>query len=236
VDANQQATVRAYAGAFWLALLLYVTTVKWQPWGNRLMLFLLMLGAPLAALWLDSVLRRADGAVLRRADGAVLRRPAAAAVPRRRTAAAWAATLALVVGGCAGWLAVWYGWPRRLVGHDSVFTQSEMQSRFQRRPQWAADYEFVAAAVRASGARRIGLAQAEDTWEYPWWVLLRGDDIVALQSMLHHQPPATSANVDAIICVTTAPVCGYYAPHGWQVHMHGTVGFAVPPGKPTPIR
>jgi 4-amino-4-deoxy-L-arabinose transferase-like glycosyltransferase len=237
VDAEAQPTVRAYAGAFWLALLLYVTTVKWQPWGNRLLLFLLMLGAPLAALWLDAVLSRAAaGAVSRRPAGAVPRRPAGTRVPRRRTAAAWAATLALVVGGCAGWLAVWYGWPRRLVGHDSVFTESAIQARFQRRPQWAADYEFVAEAVRASGARTVGLAQGEDTWEYPWWVLLRGDNIVALQSMLHNQPPAKTTDVDAIVCVTTAAVCGYYAPHGWQVHMHGTAGYALPPGKPAPVR
>ena len=88
---------RIYAAAFLVAVLAYVTTVKWQPWGNRLILFLLVLGAPLAGLWLAGV------------------------VVRPRRTAAWAATVALTVGACAGWLAVGFGWPRRLVGHGSIF-------------------------------------------------------------------------------------------------------------------
>src|SRR5207253_1002642 len=100
-----------------------------------------------------------------------------------RRAGAWVATAAVLVSCAAGWLAVGYGWPRRLVGHHSVFAVGDMQARFQRRPEWLADYEWVAGAVRASGARRVGLVQGYDTWEYPWWLLLRGDDIVSLRSL-----------------------------------------------------
>ncbi len=200
---------RLYAGAFILALLLYLTMVKWQPWGNRLVLFLLVLGAPLAGLWL----------------GGVVWRPA----PRR--VAAWAAVAALAVGGCAGWLAVGYGWPRRLVGTGSVFTVSRTQERFNRRPQWLGDYQAAADAVRAARAHRVGLVQGEDTWEYPWWVMLRGADIEALQTLVPgHEPAVAPKDVDAIVCVADVSVCGYYTPPGWKLTMHGTVGYALPPG------
>ncbi len=195
---------RRYSGVFWLALLIYLATVKWQPWGNRLILFLLVLGAPLAGLWLDGVLSR----------------------PGRRFPA-WLATLALLAGGVGGCLAVGYGWPRRLVGTGSVFTESRMEARFQRRPSWRADYEWAAGAVRAAGAHRIGLVQGEDTWEYPWWVLLRGDDIVSLQSLQADLPAAKPDSVDAIVCVAPVGVCQYYLPKGWQLHMHGDIGYAV---------
>ena len=142
------------------------------------------------------------------------------------------AALAVFASGCAGWLAVGYGWPRRLVGAHSVFTETALQSRFQRRPEWQADYEWAAAAVRASGARRVGLVQSDDTWEYPWWVLLPGRDIVAMQSVLPGLPPARPNQVDALVCQAPADTCASFAPPGWQVHVRGatSIGYALPPG------
>jgi 4-amino-4-deoxy-L-arabinose transferase-like glycosyltransferase len=209
--------VRAYAGAFWLALLLYVVTVKWQPWGNRLLIFLLAMGAPLAGLWLS--------AVLRRAGAAVTGKPAA-----RRKVAAWAAAVTLAAGASSAFLAVGYGWPRRLVGTDSIFTVTDMQARFIRRPQWQADYEWAAAAVRASGAHTVGLVQGDDTWEYPWWVLLPGDNIVSRQSMLWHKPAVPDTQVQAIVCSGAGTDCAGLAPPGWQVHLRDDIGYALPPG------
>ena len=197
---------RLYAAAFFVSVLLYVATVKWQPWGNRLVLFLLVLGAPLAGLWLAGV------------------------VVRVRSVAAWVAVGALAVGACAGGLAVGYGWPRRLVGHGSIFTESRLEQRFNRRPRWLADYVWAADAVRAAGARRVGLVQGEDTWEYPWWVLLRDKDIEPLQSIVPgHQPAVAPRNVDAIVCVADDSICGYYTPAGWRREKHGTVQYALPP-------
>ncbi|MEN3304746.1 MAG: hypothetical protein V7603_948 [Micromonosporaceae bacterium] len=216
----EQVAVRAYAAAFWVTLLAYVATVKWQPWGNRLILFVFALGAPLAGLWLDAVLRRA----------------AAARSGRRR---AWRPAIAtglaaamLAASGVAGWLAVGVGWPRRLVGTNSLFTESRMQARFNRRPEWLASYERAAAAVRASGAHRVGLVQEGNSWEYPWWVLLRGDTIVALQTLVPSLPAAKGNSVDAIVCAAPAAVCRYYLPRGWQLHMEPyQIGYALPPGR-----
>jgi len=139
------------------------------------------------------------------------------------------AVVALLVSGCAGWLAVGYGWPRRLVGPGSVFTVTDLQARFQRRPQWQADYEWAAAAVRASGARRVGLVQGFDTWEYPWWVLLRGDDIEALQSLEPGIPPVAPDTVDAILCVSSSRLCQAYLPQGWTMRMRDGIGYALAP-------
>jgi 4-amino-4-deoxy-L-arabinose transferase-like glycosyltransferase len=196
---------RLYAALFWLAVLAYVTTVKWQPWGNRLIMFLLLLGAPLAALWLDHLLTN-----------------------RRRTVT-WLTTAVLAAGVLAGGFAVSYGWPRRLVGHGSVFTTSDLDERFVRRPEWQADYVWAADAVRASGAKRVGLLQGYNTWEYPWWVLLRGDTLVSMQSLQPDLPAPHYAEVDAVVCVDPPKPCDFYVPKTWQLHQQGTVSYALRP-------
>jgi 4-amino-4-deoxy-L-arabinose transferase-like glycosyltransferase len=201
--------VRAYAGAFWLTVLLHVATVKWQPWGNRLLLYLVVLGAPLAGLCLAPVLSRSRA----------LWRP---------RLAVWAVAVILLVGGGAGWLTVGYGWPRRLVGHGSVFSESRFAQRFNRRPQWAADYVWAADALRAAGAHRVGLVQGGDTWEYPWWVLLPGTGIEPLQSNIPGYPAARAGRMDAVLCVADESTCGAYAPTGWRWQVHGIVRLGLP--------
>jgi hypothetical protein len=208
-------SVRRYAGAFWVTVLLHVVTVKWQPWGNRLLLYLLLLGAPLAGLWL----------------GPVLSRFRARWWPR---VAAWAVAATLLVGGGVGWLTVGYGWPRRLVGHGSVFSESRLEQRFNRRPQWTADYAWAADRVRAAGARRVGLVQGGDTWEYPWWVLLPGTDIEPLQSAVPGYPAAKAGGMDAVLCVADQATCTAYAPTGWRWQAHGIVLLGLPTERATP--
>jgi hypothetical protein len=225
VPAGHAVAARVYAAAFWVNVLLYVAIIKWQPWGNRLVLYLVMLGAPLAGLWLDMARRRHREAA---PGGSAAWRASRAT----RSTAALLTALTLVATGCTGLLSVGYGWPRRLVGPHSVFVVSDMQARFQLRPQWQADYEWAAAAVRASGAHRVGLVQSPDAWEYPWWVLLPGRDILALQSVLPGLPPAQPNQVDAIVCEVTQSVCASFAPVGWLVHERDSTGYAVPGGSP----
>ena len=110
--------------------------IKWQPWGNRLLLYALVMALPLAGLWLDALFRRRTG------DGA------AADGPARRSVAVTLAVALLAGSALAGVLAVSYGFPRRLVGAGSVFTTSDWDTRFLRRPQWAAEFRWGAAQVR----------------------------------------------------------------------------------------
>ncbi|WP_018347403.1 hypothetical protein [Longispora albida] len=193
--------IHLYPACFAGAILLHVSMLKWQMWGNRLTVYLLILGAPLAGLLLAALARR-----------------------WRRTTAALVAVM-LLVGGAT----VAYGWPRRLAGPQSLFTLDEMGERFARRPAWEADFRWAAGAV--GGARKIGLAQANDSWEYPWWVLLGDRDWYALQTMVASRPAADPLSMDAIVCmVEPVTACANYQPPGWSRQTHGRVAVILPPG------
>jgi hypothetical protein len=232
---------RVYAALLVLAAVLHAATVKWQPWGNRLVLYLVVLAAPLAGIALARLWQRTDHPravpenpetpeTLETAERAEPKTEAAG-VPRRpvRAAAGGLAALVLLAGTVAGYLSVGYGWPRRLVGHGSVFTLDRWHQRFVTRPSWAEDYATAGAAVRASGARRIGVVEGNDSWEYPWWVLFRGRSVVALQSQFPSLPPARPADVDAVVCVIAPDVCRQYIPRGWPTRTAGIVTYATKP-------
>ncbi|MEV1158224.1 glycosyltransferase family 39 protein [Micromonospora chokoriensis] len=218
IDPEQTGPLRAYAVVVLAAVLLHTSMIKWQPWGNRLILYAVVLAVPLAGLWVDALLRR------RRANSA------------RRSVATAVAVTVLATSALAGVLALSYGFPRRLVGSGSVFTTSDWDTRFLRRPQWADEFRWAAAAVRDSDARRIGLVQQNDNWEYPWWLLLRqpdgsSPDLVALQSVLPERPPADPSSVDAIVCTGSRPACTKLVPAGWRLEFRGYVGYALPPAR-----
>lgn len=226
IDPAQAGPLRAYAVVVLAAVLLHTSMIKWQPWGNRLILYALVLAVPLAGRWLDAVLRRGGD-----------RTPEPAEPGRgRRSVAAAAVVVVLATSALAGVLALSYGFPRRLVGSGSVFTTSDWDTRFLRRPEWADEFRWAAAAVRDSGARRIGLVERNDDWEYPWWLLLRqpdgsSPDLVSLQSVLPERPPADPASVDAIVCTGTRPTCAKLVPAGWRLEFRDYVGYALPPGR-----
>ncbi|BCJ65610.1 hypothetical protein GCM10009779_03480 [Polymorphospora rubra] len=226
--------LRAYAVAVGVAVLLHVSTIKWQPWGNRLILFALVLAAPLAALWLDALFGRR--ARIRAEDGAAdTDRPRKAT--GRRSVAVGLAVVMLAGSALAGVLAISYGFPRRLVGAGSLLTTSDWDTRFLRRPHWAEEFRWAARQVDEAGARRVGLVQQNDNWEYPWWLLLRDGapygrsdrEIVALQSVLPDRPAADPGSVDAIVCTGNRDVCADLVPDGWRLEFRGYVGYAVPP-------
>lgn len=218
IDPEQSGPLRAYAVVVLAAVLLHTSMIKWQPWGNRLILYAVVLAVPLAGLWVDALLRR------RRANSA------------RRSVATAVTVTVLATSALAGVLALSYGFPRRLVGSGSVFTTSDWDTRFLRRPQWADEFRWAAEAVRDSDARRVGLVQQNDNWEYPWWLLLRqpdgsSPDLVALQSVLPERPPADPSSVDAIVCTGSRPACTKLVPAGWRLEFRGYVGYALPPGR-----
>ncbi|MEV0153557.1 hypothetical protein AB0H57_07420 [Micromonospora sp. NPDC050686] len=212
ISPERAGALRAYAVVVVAVVLLHASMIKWQTWGNRLLLYALVLAVPLAGLWLDAMFRRR-------------------AVAGRRSVAAGVAVAVL-----AGALTLAYGYPRRLLGAESLLTSSDGETRFVRRPQWAADFRWAAAGVRDSGARRIGLSQQYDNWEYPWWLLLRDADgrppeLVALQSVLPDRPPADPSSVDAIVCSGSRPECAKVVPAGWSLRWRGYAGYALPPGR-----
>ncbi|WP_244236298.1 glycosyltransferase family 39 protein [Micromonospora inaquosa] len=232
---DRAGSLRAYAVVVLTAVLLHTVMIKWQPWGNRLLLYAVVLAVPLAGLWLDALFRRRAGDATP-AVGDAAATGASMSGRGRRSVATVAAVTVLATSALAGVLALSYGFPRRLVGAGSVFTTSDWDTRFLRRPQWADEFRWAATAVRDSGARRIGLVQQNDNWEYPWWLLLRqpdGDspDLVALQSVLPERPPADPASVDAIVCTGSKAACAKLVPAGWRLEFRGYVGYALPPGR-----
>lgn len=217
--AGRAAAVRGYALAVACSGVLYAATVKWQPWGNRLLLYGLVLALPLAALWIDALL------IARPAT----RSDPAAEPARRRPVARTALVATLAVSALAGTLTIVYGYPRAFAGPGSIFAGDDWATRFRRRPQWEADYRWAAQRINATHAHRLGLVERNNDWEYPWWLLLPGRDIVSLRSVLPHHPPADPASVDAEICTAGARLCARYLPHGWHLSWHGLVSVALPP-------
>jgi hypothetical protein len=224
--------VRGYAAVVVAAVVLYVALVKWQPWGNRLGLFAFVLAAPLAGLLLGPAPAGGAGSeVPERTDA-----PALGGRWWRPGIGRWwrpgigrcVVPGVLVVCAVAGALSAAYGWPRRLVGADSVFLLDAQGSRFVTRPQWRADYAAAGAAVRASGARRIGLAESNDSWEYPWWLEFRGSHLVLLSSLIPDRPRADLGDVDAVVCTVSVEECRRYTAD-WPLRTVGSVSYAVRP-------
>ncbi|MET8043280.1 glycosyltransferase family 39 protein [Micromonospora sp. NPDC005215] len=223
IDSGQVGPLRAYAVVVLATVLLHTSMIKWQPWGNRLLLYAVVLAVPLAGLWLDALLRRHTSRTTGTAG-------------RRRSVATLAVVVVLATSALAGVLALSYGFPRRLVGSGSVFTTSDWDTRFLRRPQWADEFRWAATAVRGSDARRIGLVEQNDNWEYPWWLVLRQPDggspeLVSLQSVLPERPPADPSSVDAIVCTGSRPACAKLVPAGWRLEFRTYVGYALPPAR-----
>ncbi|MBT8227170.1 MAG: hypothetical protein HKP61_09615 [Dactylosporangium sp.] len=202
-----------------LGCVTHTATVTWSPWANRLTMHLIVLAGPLAGLWLARLAPQTRGDGSRRA-----RRPA-----RRLIAAGTVGTL--VAAATIGWLSALHGWPRRLVGHQSALVLDRWHSTFVTRPTWADDYAEVGSAVRAAGARRIGIVQGNDSWEYPWWLVFEGRELVALQSQMPRHPPAAADSVDAIVCSASTDVCRRYPPEGWVVVQQNTLTYALPPER-----
>ncbi|MFV2102302.1 glycosyltransferase family 39 protein [Micromonospora sp. LOL_024] len=239
ISPDTAGALRGYALVVVVAVLLHTAMIKWQPWGNRLLLYALAVSVPLAGLWLESVFRRSSRPAASveggRGDGPADPRGPAGGGGRRPVAATLAVTV-LATCALAGVLAVSYGFPRRLVGTGSVLTTSEWESRFLRRPQWAQEYRWAADAVRAADARRIGLSQRNDDWEHPWWLLLRdagggSPELLALQSVLPDRPAADPASVDAIVCTGSRALCADLLPPGWRLEFRSYVGYALPAAR-----
>ncbi|MQM28982.1 hypothetical protein [Glycomyces albidus] len=206
---------RAYAAALAVAFIAVACTVSWQPWINRLVVFLVVLGAPAAGLLAAALVK---GIARSAAD------------KRRRRAAVGVISAFAVLASVAGLLTVAYGYPRRLTGAWSVFTLTDMEERFVRRLEWLPQYETAAEAVAATDPETVGIVQGNDSWEYPWWILLPDAELVALASVVPGEDPPDPASVDAIVCAEDLDQCADLVPDGWEFHELGTVGYAIPGG------
>jgi hypothetical protein len=189
--------VRAYAVTALGAFILTAAVIKWQDWGNRLILPAFAVGAPLTGYWADRL--------------------------RSHRATAAAVIVAMLAAFATGGIAVAYGQPRRLVGQGSVFTLSDWQERFVRLPDQAVPYQQAIDAVRASGVRRVGLVMDGDLWEYQFQISLPDVELVAVESVIPTAPPAPVSSVQALICAATVQRCTDVVPPTWRVQRYSAV-------------
>jgi hypothetical protein len=195
--------IRAYALTVLGAMIAYAAVLKWQPWGNRLVASVLIIGAPLVGWALSALATRPPQ------------------LRDRLRPVFMVAVAAVVIGLSHGYYAVARGAPRPLVGAQSVLIRDEWDVRFARQPQILPYYRWGAAVVRASGAHRVGIVLRGDEWEYPWWVLMPGVELISLESVLPHHPPPPASSLDAILCVAPAKECQAYVPAGWRFDVRG---------------
>lgn len=200
--------LRAYAVALMSSGVLLVATIRWQPWINRLLVFLLVLGAPLVGLWLA----RLSGG------------------PRPRPALVAAALAILAVGGL-GTLAV--GDPRGMFGPRSVFTGDALDATLARTRVVEPDYRWVVDRLRAGRVTRVGLVEWTNDLEYTWWAMLPGVQFVNLASLVPHHPGPKADAVQAIICTDTPAQCARVIPAGWRLEYRMYAGYALPPPAAT---
>jgi hypothetical protein len=208
---------RTYAIALTGSVLVFTATISYQPWITRLLLGAVLLGCPLVPVAVGRLARRW---------------PSLSGI---RAAAGGAIALAVLVGGLA---ALDTGEPR-------PFTPGMFLQQRSAQSQLLYGHEDIAAAVsvlKASGARRVGLAGYEDVPEFSLWLLLDAVDdrasIVVTESRVDGfpAPSATSAGVNAVLCVRrlAEPDCSGVVPAGWQTHVYksgsSVTVLALPPG------
>jgi hypothetical protein len=199
--------LRSYAGVIVFAGVLFAATVKWSFSVNRLTLFLLILAAPLIGLWLTALLGERG----------------------TRLGRAFAVT-ALALTLITATMAVTVGYPRGLAGRGSVFVGDTLEKHLVRRSVLEADYRWVAGRIGATDARRIGIIQWGNDYEYPWYGLLPDREFVNLISVIEGHPAPKPQTVDAWICTTEKWQCDLLIPAGWRYEYRQYAGFAVPQG------
>jgi len=199
LSSTQRAAVTAVA----FTGLVFVLTVRWQPYNSRLHLPLLALAAPLVGRLLQSLGPRGAAVAL---VGST-----AAALP----AVFLNATRPLL--------------PRSATPNEpaigSVVTMPRSTEYFNARPDLEPMYRGFAAAVGSSGCRRATLVAGYDSWEYPLWALRRG---ASYQHVL--VPMGASrfegAPLDACVVVALDQTPDWQGPPGYRLSWR-QAGFSV---------
>jgi hypothetical protein len=139
--------VRSYALAWLAAAALFALLIRWQVWGTRLQLPLLLAGMPLAGWWMANRFGRESA-------------------PLHRTLLAMPFVL-------SGFAAALLNQSRPLVGERSVLTVDRVRSMFANNPAEATEFVQIADRIRDESWTRIGMVGGETSSEYPLWALLR---------------------------------------------------------------
>lgn len=145
---------------FWFALgvltasILYCLVLKWQPWASRLHTPLFTLLGPLIAIAIGSIGSRKVSKILTAFVG-----------------------LGLFVYACPY---VFDNMTRSLIAGDWR-TKSRVELYFPNRPYLIRDYQRVVQALQGRDLSDLGFFAGENDWEYPFWVMLSGNDALSIR-------------------------------------------------------
>lgn len=139
----------------------------WSPWRSRYHTILFVLAAPLMACALGEVRRRRVYPLL--------------IFFLMLTSLPW------VLGNSS----------KPILSRDSIFTRPRAQQYFVASPDLYRPYLEAAEMVKARSVHSVGLIMGEDSWEYPFWVIL--DAFSNKIRMEHiHSGPAAAGAIDSL--------------------------------------
>jgi len=133
----------SYFTTITIAFLLFSLLIKWQPWGNRLHLPILILYAPFIGIILSRISNRYISIFI-------------------------IFTLLIL---SLPW--IFLNQSRPLIGGKNIFTNSRTQQYFTNRPGFSKPYGKTAEYLKSESCTNIGLILGEDSWEYPLWHLMK---------------------------------------------------------------
>ncbi len=154
----KQPMARWYLACAMLGFFLFCGILRWQPWGNRLLLPFFLLMTPAVGMALARVTAKSVAAIMI----AVL---TACAVP-----------FAFFNGTRPILDFAWSGDAAPRIGLSRFLRASREELYFMARPQLYAPYVRAADLLTKGDCRDVGLFSGENGWEYPFWVLLRQRD------------------------------------------------------------
>lgn len=156
-------------------VLLFCALLKWQNWHARLHLPMFVLAAPLVAVCLEQMKKRA---------------------------LVYAIAMLLVV---ASPLYVFFNYTRPLVGERSILTVDRSTQYFLPRPNIETGYRSIADELDRRRVRRLAVVAPIDQWEYPFHVLAADDRLVVFDALVENRTaryPASISRADAVACIS----------------------------------
>lgn len=138
----------SYLIAVLSSFLLFCFLVKWQPWHSRLHLPIFILFSPFVGVFLVKAFRYSS-----------------------------VAKYIIIILIQTSLIFVLCNENKPVLAHKNIINTTRMEQYFQIRDDIKNDYINAANVVKQQKCRNIGLSLYPDAWEYPFWVLLKKNDI-----------------------------------------------------------
>jgi hypothetical protein len=173
-----------YLGALLAGFFIFCLYLRWQNWHTRLQLPLLVLWSPFIAQTLDQFRTR------------------------------WLTSLGLVALVAASMSWVFYNESRPLLGKNNILETDRSIQYFSRDKTLYDPFMETADLLGRRSCSQVGLMTNEDSWEYPFWVVLRQVqpnaqvehvNVDNISSRYSSAPPFSTFSPCAVVVINLAP-------------------------------